>query len=185
MASTHPAMNPSRFLSPWIPIAALAFAIAHLAFEHFNGGVKTHHFLARGDLPGLSNWLALAILPLVGLALAMRVKSMQGAQSRGVLPPPMVAPVAGAMAYGAVLAASFHFGAQQVSVAAFMGLFVCALVLPVYRAEYIFGFILGMTFTFGSAIPLVVALVVATLSYVVRGAAGWAIAALRRPRGSR
>jgi hypothetical protein len=67
-----------------------------------------------------------------------------------------------------VLAASFHFGASQISLIAFAGLFPCALALPVYRAEYILGFVVGMTATFGSVIPSVFALVLAALSFIAR-----------------
>lgn len=175
-------MNSSRTVSPLLPIAAFTFAIAHIVFEHFNGGVKTHHFLARADLPGFSNWLGLVILPLVGMILAIRVRLAQGAQEGSLLPTSISIPVAGSLVYGAVLAASFHFGAEQVSLAAFIGLFLCALALPVYRVEYMFGFILGMTFTFGSAIPLVFALVFATLSFLLRGAAVMLISAIRSRR---
>jgi hypothetical protein len=44
-------MNSTRI----IPLAALAFAVAHLVIEHLNGGIKSHHFLASADLPGFSN----------------------------------------------------------------------------------------------------------------------------------
>jgi hypothetical protein len=39
---------------------------------------------------------------------------------------------------------------------------------PVYRAEYVLGFVVGMTFTFGAVIPLLVALLVGTVSLVAR-----------------
>jgi hypothetical protein len=175
-------MTFSRAASPRIPIAALALAIVHIAFEHFNGGVKTHHFLARADLPGFSNWLGLAILPLLGTFLAVRVRSVASAYEGSLLPRSIAIPLAASFVYGAVLAASFHLGASQVSLAAFIGMFLCALALPVYRVEYMFGFVLGMTITFGSAIPLFFALGFATLSFLVRGAAGMLISAIRSRR---
>jgi hypothetical protein len=174
-------MNLSPRLSFLAPVAALAFAIAHIAFEHFfNGGVKTHHFLARGDLPGFSNWFGLAVLPLVAIVFAMRVRSVQRTAGIYDFPQSMSVPLIGSLLYGAVLAASFHFGAPQLSLAAFIGLFICALALPVYRAEYMLGFILGMTVTFGSVIPLIFALVFAAVSFAVRSA--WRLIILLRSR---
>jgi hypothetical protein len=38
-------------------------AIAFLAWEDFHGGVKTHHILQSGALPGFSNWWGLLLLP--------------------------------------------------------------------------------------------------------------------------
>lgn len=161
-------MNSSPAVLRLIPIAAMAFAIAHVAFEHVNGGVKTHHFLARQDLPGFSNWLGIIVLPLLAAILSVRIRRMSQADRPRDLPRSVALPFAGALLYGAVLAASFHFGASQISLIAFAGLFPCALALPVYRAEYILGFVVGMTATFGSVIPSVFALVFAALSFIAR-----------------
>jgi hypothetical protein len=38
--------------------------------------------------------------------------------------------------------------------------------LPVYRAEYIFGFVLGMTFVLGSVLPTIAALLGASISAI-------------------
>jgi hypothetical protein len=46
----------------------------------------------------------------------------------------------------------------------FLGVSVIALVLPIYRAENVLGFVLGMTFTFGAVLPTAVGSVVAMLS---------------------
>jgi hypothetical protein len=162
-----------------IPLAALMFAVAHIGFEYFNGGVKTHHFLAKADMPGFTNWFGLAVLPLLGYVLAIYARRAQGSQPSGVLPPKLALAVVGSLAYGALLSASFHFGAEQVSVVLFAGLLLCAIALPVYRIECIFGFVVGMTITFGSVIPLVIALTFATISFTVRKVAMFVWSSLR------
>jgi hypothetical protein len=175
-------MSSSRVVVSLVPLAAIAFAAAFVAMEHFNGGVKTHHFLARADLPGFSNWLSLLILPLLGIIVAVRAKSLQAGQPSNVLSSTLTAGAAGSLVYGAALAASFHFGIEQLSLALFAGLFLLSIALPVYRAEYIFGFVTGMTITFGSVIPLTFALVFATISFVVRRAALLVSSSIRKPR---
>ncbi|MBK8286822.1 MAG: hypothetical protein IPK97_19245 [Ahniella sp.] len=160
----------------------MAFAVAHIGFEHFNGGVKTHHFLARADLPGFSNWLGLLILPLLGIIVAVRIKSLQDRQASGIVPSPVAAGLLGSLLYGAALAASFHFGLPEVSKWLFMGLFLCSIVLPVYRAEYMLGFVVGMTITFGSVIPLTFAVVFATISFVLRRTAVFVLSAVQKLR---
>ncbi len=175
-------MTSSRTVSPLVPVAAFVFALAHIGFEYFNGGVKTHHFLARADLPGFSNWLGLLVLPLLGGFLAIRIKSLQGRQASGIFQRLVAAGLLGSLVYGAALAASFHFGLPEVSKWLFMGLFLCSIVLPVYRAEYMLGFVVGMTITFGSVIPLTFALVFATISFVLRGTAMLVLSALRKLR---
>ena len=71
---------------------------------------------------------------------------------------------AGALVYGGALAVSFSYGLgfeQHL----FMGLFAIGLVLPIYRGEYILGFVLGMMVTFGGVLPMVVAAVVVSISW--------------------
>ncbi|MEA9577900.1 hypothetical protein VC218_02895 [Xanthomonas nasturtii] len=43
---------------------------------------------------------------------------------------------------------------------------LCAVVARAYRAEYLFGCVLGMTFVFGAMLPCIVFVVIATLSAV-------------------
>ena len=175
-------MSSPRAAALLVPFAAFAFAAAFVGYEHFDGGVKTHHFLARADLPGFSNWLTLVVLPLLGIVLAVRAKSEQGPPVSSIVWPTLAAGTAGSLAYGAALAASFHFGLEQVSLVLFLGLFLCSIALPVYRAEYIFGFVAGMTIAFGSVIPLAFELIFATISFAVRRAAVFILSAVRKPR---
>jgi hypothetical protein len=37
-------------------VATSLYIWALLAFEHYNGGVVSHHLLQREDLPAISNW---------------------------------------------------------------------------------------------------------------------------------
>jgi hypothetical protein len=73
----------------------------------------------------------------------------------------------GALMCGVLLAVAFtrHEGALASSV--FLAQVLLALALPVYRAECVLGFVLGMTFTFGAVLPTAVGSLVAALSAVV------------------
>lgn len=175
-------MPSSRTPVSLFPIAAFAYAAAFVAFEYFNGGVRTHHFLARADLPGFSNWLALGVLPVLGILVAFRARSDPGGRASSILSPSLAAGTAGSIAYGAALAASFLLGLEQVTLILFLGLFLCAIAFPVYRAEYIFGFVIGMTIAFGSVIPLGFALLFAAVSFVLRRAGFFFVSAVRKSR---
>jgi len=169
----------SRF--PVLPtLAALIFAAAHLAYEHFTGGVQSHHVLNRPDLPAISNWLGLITLPLLGIGLGLRIRSQSATASRAGIPAAMLRALFGSLLYGAVLATSFEFGVSMVTSAAFFGLFLWALVLPIYRAEYMLGFVAGMTFTFGGVLPFLIASVFAAISFIVRSLIRAVAAVLRK-----
>ena len=64
-------------------VVALFASVAHLAWEHTHGGVQSHHFLARPDLPAISNWWGLIILPSLGW-LASRSATRDAASDDGI-----------------------------------------------------------------------------------------------------
>ena len=141
---------------------AVLTAALHLGWELTHGGVKSHHLLADPDLPAISNWWGLLILPALGWVASRtftgRVRNNEGAVTRAV------AGFVGAAVVGIALSAAFTAGYESVSSGLFYGVLASGLVLPIYRAEYIFGFVLGMTFVFGSVLPLIAALVAAAIS---------------------
>lgn len=155
-------IQPSR-RPAMIVLFTVALAVLHLGYESLTGGVQSHHLLNRRDMPALSNWLGLFTLPLLGVIVAARVRS--GAPWK-----PLWLALVGAAVYGAMLAGAFELGASGVTQALFFGLFALAVQLPLYRAEHVLGFVVGMTFTFGAVLPTIIGAVFATLSLALRGA---------------
>jgi len=152
-----------------IASGVFVLVLLHLGWEMVNGGVVSHHLLARSDMPGVSNWWGIIIVPALAWFVAGRVlgrstHEKQGDGSiRGNIRRALPA-FCGALVYGGLLAGSFAFG-FGVEQYLFLGLFVIGLVLPIYRGEYILGFVLGMMLTFGGMLPMVVAAVVASVSW--------------------
>jgi hypothetical protein len=151
-----------------IPLASLAFAAAHLTFEHFTGGVRSHHLLNHTNLPAISNWFELITLPFLGVVLAKKVHAHPTSKRWAIIPVPMLIALLSAFIYGAILIASFLIGAEHITSIAFLGLFVCGVVFPVYRVEYILGFVAGMTFIIGGVLPFLFAIIFAAGSFVLR-----------------
>jgi hypothetical protein len=153
----------------WLPVAGLLLAIVHLSVEHVSGGIKSHHLLNSADLPAISNWFELITLPLLAVMLGLSCRNQTAVTTRWAgVPVNMLPAFFGAMLYGAAIAISFALGAAAVTEVAFFGLFGCALLLPIYRVQFITGFVLTMTFTFGGVLPLIIAATLALLSWVSR-----------------
>jgi uncharacterized membrane protein YeaQ/YmgE (transglycosylase-associated protein family) len=151
-----------RFRVPLTAVVLLA-ALANLAWEHFNGGVQSHHLLHRANLPAISNWWSVLLLPALTWFAVGRVQKRVTAG----LPMSVVVGFVGALLYGGILAAAFTYDYPTVTSYMFQGMFLLALLLPVYRAECVLGFVLGMSITFGAVLPTVVACVVAAASAVI------------------
>ncbi|HOB00290.1 MAG TPA: hypothetical protein PLJ16_02210 [Casimicrobium huifangae] len=163
----------------YLTVAVLLAEIGHLAWEHFHGGIASHHFLNRADMPAVSNGWGLLLLPAISWFLggiALR-RSIATAAAATINAPGGQAEAAGLargvfvgffaeLLFGASLAATFSLGYQDVTSILFFGMLLLALVFRVYRAECVLGFVLGMTFTFGAILPALVASVTAVISAV-------------------
>lgn len=146
--------------------------LAHLAWEHFNGGVISHHFLHRSDLPAISNWWGLLLLPSLTWFLIGRIETRIALRSGGKeaaskLPAHFVAGFIGSLLFGIMISVSFATHSESIASYLSQGMLLLALLLPVYRAECVLGFVLGMTFTFGAVLPTVFASIVGAGSAIV------------------
>ncbi|WP_374581831.1 hypothetical protein [Pseudoduganella sp.] len=135
--------------------AALLIA-ATITWEYFNGGVVSHHLLARDDLPAVSNWWGLLTLPALAWFLGGRMERRRGAAPRTLL-----AGFALALLFGVVLSAFFRSSWPEVPGYMVMALPLIALAYPIYRAECVLGFVAGMCFVFGPILPIIAACVFA------------------------
>jgi len=140
--------------------------LAHLAWEHFHGGVRSHHLLDRADLPAISNAWAALLLPAMAWFLSGRVQRRITSKSQATRPVTVVVTFIAALLFDALFAGFFTYGYETVTGYLFQGLIVFALLLPLYRAECVLGFVLGMTFTFGAVLPTLVGSAIAALSAV-------------------
>ena len=146
----------------------VALVLARLAWEHFTGGVQSHHPLRRADLPAISNWYGLITLPALALIVGMRARSHPASPVFLGLPKEILIPLLGAAIYGTALVTTLLVEAPTLRSMALAGLFLCALALPVYRAEYILGFVMSLTPAVGGVLPVAFAGVFALLSFVTR-----------------
>jgi len=170
-------MNGSRSLS-W-RFAALAMVLVlevfHLLWEYFHGGVASHHLLNQAAMPAISNYWGLILLPSLTWFVTGRVghQLFREAQ-RGDTPAKTVKNVVIAflapMLVGGMLSLAFTHGFNDLASYIFIGMFVVGLLLPVFRVECILGFVLGMTFTFGAVLPLLVASAIAMISAIAHRA---------------
>lgn len=147
--------------------SSAAFVCGILLWEHTHGGVVTHTVMARDDMPGLSNWWGGLLLPALAWFLLGRIqqRGFREKQGRAPLQPGTVlAGFAGAAAFGGVLSVFFVAGREDLTSGMAMALVPLALLFPIYRAEYVLGFVMAMTVTFGAILPTVFAGLVALMA---------------------
>lgn len=135
--------------------AGVAMALM-LAWEYTHGGVVSHHLLARRDMPSVSNWWGLLVIPALTWFLLGRMESRRALVGFGF-----------AFLFGATLAAFYATGRQEWCGYMVLALPAVALFFPIYRAECILGFVIGMTFMFGPILPVLAACIFAAMGFLV------------------
>lgn len=147
---------------------ALVFLIvgSHLAWDYFHGGVPSHHILQREDLPSVSNWWGILLLP--GLA-AYTIWRVEKRTSNTTSKKNALWGFLGALIFGAALSVFFVL---ETNVPGYMMLTLLAssFFIPFYRIEYLMGFVLGMLITFGGVLSLgvgTILVIIGAFSYLI------------------
>lgn len=172
----------SRFL---LATCALAAEALHLGWEYSHGGVPAHHLLNDPRLPAISNWWGLLVVPLLAWFLVKRIQrraaTLVQTGSRERFHTRVLARFAVAFLWAGLLSLAFTLGHPAVNWI-FFGAFAAALLAGAWRAEYVLGFALGMSFTFGAVLPVLVASIIAACAFTMHLLFG---AVLRLARGGR
>ncbi|REG88290.1 hypothetical protein [Algoriphagus antarcticus] len=130
---------------------------ALLMWNHFHGGVPSHHVLADETLPLISNWWGILVIPLLTLLLTYRIQKRiyrPNDQKTSILLKQVIFGFLVALSFGILLAFFFAAGNQDMPGYMILGLLPLAFFFPIYRAECLLGFVFGMTYTFGAVLPM-------------------------------
>lgn len=153
-----------------VTMLILLAELLHLAWEFTQGGVKSHHLLNQADLPAISNGWGILLLPALSWFLLGRIEARLlslDLDKESKTPVSIMVGFVASLFYGVSLAVAFTQHNETIAASLFLGMLWLAVLIPVYRAEYILGFVLGMTFTFGAILPTLVASLVAVVSAIL------------------
>jgi hypothetical protein len=130
-------------------IGVVIFQMCCLAWEYVSGGVVTHHFFMRSDLPGVSNWWGLVILPALVWWAAVRIEkrlnnpsSQQFDDSRQFYRGVLIAFIT-LLLVSLVQSTIFSFGYANIAMFFLLGLMLAAIFVPLHKMECILGYVLG------------------------------------------
>jgi len=167
----------------------IAIAIGSLLiYNYYHGGIPSHHILADKDLPEFSNLWGAVLLPLLTWFLTYRTQKRifhqhDGPVERSLIKQAIYA-FALALVYGIILSIFFSYGYSDMTGNMMLGIFGLALFFPVYCAECLLGFIIGMTFTFGAVLPTGIGSILALIAFVLyRGVRPAVLHGVARVRG--
>ncbi|MFD1184998.1 hypothetical protein [Pontibacter rugosus] len=148
------------------------FILFFLFWEHLHGGVASHHILQQQNLPVISNWWSGLLLPILTWLLLGRTekrfdkKSSQGYQTN-ILQSYVLKLFITGLALGVLIAVSFANGYSPFLDNVPYIILMLSLIIPIYYSEFILGFILGMTYTFGAILPTLFILILAAIGLLI------------------
>ena len=138
----------------FITIATLLM-LGMLLLEHSKGGVNSYHPLGNKDLPKISNWLGLLMIPVFSWF------AISNLQKRNKNEDNKQKPVSKSQLYGFIGGVLFgivttivYYAQLGINSHLLLLIIVLALFVPIYRAEYYLGYVLGMIYGFGGVLPI-------------------------------
>ncbi len=180
---THPFYKPRIYFTAAVTLAMGIF----LVWDHFHGGVPSHHILAQEELPSISNWWGAVLIPLLTWFLLYRIQQRIDKNTASVVPANIRYGFVGALLFGITISILFTLGITDVPGYLMLSVLVVALFIPIYRAEYLLGFVIGMTYTFGPVLPIGIGTLLialgAILYLLIRPAILWVFTKLTRSPG--
>lgn len=125
----------------------------HIAWDYYHGGIPVHYILHDDNLPGIPNWLGGIVLPFFTYFLLYRIhKRIDGPNCKEKLQQVVLSFLASALV---AISIAICFMNEMDVIDYIMGsLFILAFFKPLYKAEYLLGWVLGSSFTFGAIIPI-------------------------------
>lgn len=152
--------NKSRII-----LGALIFTALCLLWEHLNGGIITHHLLAREDLPGISNWWGLLTIPALTWISFTQIQKRQ--RQNPELEKTSIRRFIAAFVFGLIASILWELNLDEILPFYILLPLLLALIKPLHRPEYLLGFVLGMLFTFGGILPILAGLILTLLCFVI------------------
>jgi len=138
--------------------------------EYFNGGVITHHLLADEDLPGFSNWWGLVTIPVLTWVVISLIHRRQHIENEVHLNSNnniILKRFGFALTFGALISILWALNLEIILPYVILLPLVIALFRPVHLPECLLGFVLGMMYSFGGVLPIIIGLILVLLNLFV------------------
>jgi hypothetical protein len=143
-----------------------------LLWDYFHGGVPSHHILDQKNLPAISNWWSGILLPILTWILLGKIKSRIEKQTKTDSHyksemTSILGRFSIGLVFGIILSVSFINNYKPFLDNVLYLLLILSFIIPIFFSEFILGFVLGMTYTFGAILPTAFILIMAAIGFVI------------------
>lgn len=140
-----------------------------LLWQTFYLKVPNYHLLHDPELPSVSNWWNLLVLPLMTLICLKitQTRILKNQKNHAEANTSALIGLVFAFNFGATVAGSYHLGMTAYVWMLLAALPIVSLFVRIYHAECILGLVFSISFVFGALSSLCFALCVAIVGYVL------------------
>ena len=149
-----------------ITIIVTLLVWSHILWDYFHGGIPVHHLFMDENMPPLPNWLGGFILPFFTWVALYRIHKRVDAPDAKDTFHLAIGRFFVALLVAVGISVCFENGIEIPGYILY-SIFVLAFIFPLYRAEYILGWVLGCSYTFGAMIPMMFGIVLAGVFFVL------------------
>lgn len=158
-------MKLSRNLRILITILVTLLVWGHILWDHFHGGIPVHYLLMDKNMPSFPNWLGGIILPFFTWIALYRIhKRVDAPNSKDTLRL-AIGRFSAALLVAVSISVCFENGIEIPSYILY-SIFILAFIFPLYKSEYLLGWVLGASYTFGAIIPMGFGIILAGVFFV-------------------
>ena len=158
-------MNSTVDIRTKVTIGVFIFTGIMILLEHFDGGVVSHHLLAREDLPKISNLWGLLTVPMLSwivYTIILKRKNSEQQTNQTIKKNMLLAFI-----FGVSVSVLWELGLQSVLPYFMLLPFLIAFFRPVHLPEFLLGFVIGMIYTFGGVLPIIIGSVLMIICFVI------------------
>lgn len=141
----------------------------HIGWDYFHEGIPVHYLLHDKDLPGIPNWLGGLLLPFFTWFLLYRIhKRIDESKAAFASESLQLVSLRFLLAMGVAIAISVFYTLDISLIDYIMPtILILAFIFPLYKSEYLLGWVLGTSFTFGAIIPIGFGSIFALVFFVI------------------
>ncbi len=156
-----------------VTLGSLLLTLLFILLEYFNGGVITHHLLAREDLPGISNWWGLLTIPLLTWIVMSFINKRRNKKLKlesthlKRFDIKILKSFLAALLFGVMVSVLWKFSLEGILQYFILFPVLAAVLKPTYLPEYLLGFVIGLLCTFGGILPIIIGLVLVVMCFLV------------------
>lgn len=148
-----------------VTVLFTVYTLSIILWDYSHGGVPIHYLFESDDFPGISNWWGVLIVPIFSWIILKRI-SKRDDYTNVSLSKYIILRFLLAAVFGIIVSMFFFSETNEVVSYLMIVLLAISFFFPLYRGEFLLGYVMSTLFAFGAFIPTLGALILMCLLFL-------------------